>query len=111
MQLLLDSEQYSTANQMLVLLLLHHQFNNQAPMEKSIYCGTDTFTLHNESNHFHYCTQTRPSTYSADFDAKSLQHYITTDPLRIRSDIRSTLLIIHPSFSVRRDINVVCIFE
>ena len=28
MQLLLGSEQYSIANQMLVLLLLHHQFNN-----------------------------------------------------------------------------------
>ena len=27
MQLLLDSQQYSIANQMLVLLLLHHQFN------------------------------------------------------------------------------------
>ena len=29
MQLLLDSQQYSIANQMLVLLLLHHQFNIQ----------------------------------------------------------------------------------
>ena len=27
MQLLSDSEEYSIANQMLVLLLLHHQFN------------------------------------------------------------------------------------
>ena len=31
MQLLSDSEQYSIANQMLVLLLLHHQFNKYHP--------------------------------------------------------------------------------
>ena len=31
MQLLLDSEQYSITNQILVILLLHHQFNSNQP--------------------------------------------------------------------------------
>ena len=36
MQLLLDSEQYSIANQMLVLLLQHHQFNKKYPADLAI---------------------------------------------------------------------------